>query len=462
MRIVVCLKQSASGELNPLDACAYEAALSIEGAEVIIISMGPNKSEELLLELSRLGAARSILICDRAFAGSDTLATAYVLSLAIKKLSPDLVFCGNKTVDGETGQVGIELAQMLSFNSISRAMSIDAGADKILCKMRNGEVKEALYPALVTVERINTLRLPSIFSRAKEVEIWDAEYLSADTSLCGLNGSATKVLKSEENLQDRRSCKKINASVFFSVLDSALNEKAETQKEEYNGAKMRGVWAFSKEALEEAEPLCEDIKLFELDDPEKIAQRIEKEKPQVILWASDDKSKEISSKVAAILGLGLCADCTALETDGNEMFFYRPAFSGSVVAKIKCTKSPAMATLRTKTETKSPVVVGVGMGVKGNIAEVEQFANKIGADMAASRAIVDSGALPYEMQVGVTGRSISPEVYIAIGISGAVHHISGIRTAKTIIAINPDKDAPIFDFADYGIVMPFEDFLKNI
>ena len=121
-----------------------------------------------------------------------------------------------------------------------------------------------------------------------------------------------------------------------------------------------------------------------------------------------------------------------------------------------------MATLRTKTETKAPVVVGVGMGVKGKLVEVELFANKIGADMAASRAIVDSGALPYEMQVGVTGRSISPEVYIAIGISGAVHHISGIRTAKTIIAINSDKDAPIFDFADYGIVMPFEDFLKNI
>ena len=73
--------------------------------------------------------------------------------------------------------------------------------------------------------------------------------------------------------------------------------------------------------------------------------------------------------------------------------------------------------------------------------------------------MVDSGNAPYEKQVGVTGKMVSPEIYIAVGISGAVHHISGIRSAGTIIAINPDKNAPIFNFADYGIVASFEDVL---
>lgn len=94
MRIVVCVKQTAAGELNPFDACAYEAALQIPDSEVILLSMGPDKTEEMLLNLTRLGAKEGYLLCDRAFVGADTLATAYTLSLAVKKLSPDLVICG--------------------------------------------------------------------------------------------------------------------------------------------------------------------------------------------------------------------------------------------------------------------------------------------------------------------------------------------------------------------------------
>ena len=84
MRIVVCVKQTVAGELNPFDACAYEAALQIPDSEVILLSMGPDKTEEMLLNLTRLGAKEGYLLCDRAFAGADTLATAYTLSLAVK------------------------------------------------------------------------------------------------------------------------------------------------------------------------------------------------------------------------------------------------------------------------------------------------------------------------------------------------------------------------------------------
>ena len=86
MKIVVCVKQTVAGELNPFDACAYEAALQIPNAEVILLSMGPEKSKDFLLNLTRLGAREAYLLCDRAFAGADTLATSYALSLAIQKL----------------------------------------------------------------------------------------------------------------------------------------------------------------------------------------------------------------------------------------------------------------------------------------------------------------------------------------------------------------------------------------
>ena len=110
MKIVVCVKQTVAGELNPFDACAYEAALQIPNAEVILLSMGPEKSKDFLLNLTRLGAREAYLLCDRAFAGADTLATSYALSLAIQKLQPELVICGRQTIDGDTGQTGPSLS----------------------------------------------------------------------------------------------------------------------------------------------------------------------------------------------------------------------------------------------------------------------------------------------------------------------------------------------------------------
>ena len=115
MKILVCVKQNADGELNPFDASAYEAALQLPNAEVLLLSMGPQKTGELLQRLTRLGAKAAYHLCDKAFAGADTLATAYTLSLAVQHLQPDYIFCGRQTVDGDTGQVGPELAQLCGF-----------------------------------------------------------------------------------------------------------------------------------------------------------------------------------------------------------------------------------------------------------------------------------------------------------------------------------------------------------
>ena len=104
--------------------------------------------------------------------------------------------------------------------------------------------------------------------------------------------------------------------------------------------------------------------------------------------------------------------------------------------------------------TAADIIVSVGRGIKEkeNIAIVEQLAKALGGELAASRPICDSGWLPMERQVGSSGQTVSPKVYIAVGISGAIQHLVGMKGAKTIVAINKDPEAPIFEVADYGIV----------
>ena len=120
-----------------------------------------------------------------------------------------------------------------------------------------------------------------------------------------------------------------------------------------------------------------------------------------------------------------------------------------------------MATVRCDTKSDD-VIVSAGRGVMENLDKVKDFAEKMGAVMCTSRPVVDKNLVPYEMQVGLTGKNVSPKVYVAIGISGAVQHTCAIENAKCVIAVNPDKNAPIFSFADFGIVDTFENFLNNI
>ena len=104
------------------------------------------------------------------------------------------------------------------------------------------------------------------------------------------------------------------------------------------------------------------------------------------------------------------------------------------------------------------IVVNLDVMLAKRKMSSKEFAEKINAELCASRALVDKNVVPYEMQVGLTGKTISPKIYIAIGISGMAQHTCAIEGADTIIATNPDKDAPIFNFADYGIVCSFEEF----
>ncbi len=457
MRIAVCLRQGLDGELGPFDAAAYEAALRIEGAEVVLLSMGTPRTGEFLLRLTRLGAKRAYLLTDSVFAGADTLATAYALSRALQMISPDLVFCGRQTLVGDTAQTGPMLAELAGLSLLTNVMRIDSLSDgSVTCQTREGETKAAL-PALLTLERVFELRLPRIGSRTGELVTLSACEVGADPARCGLRGSPTRVAKTFENQSGRRRCRFISRDELDAVIAAAiLSAKAVCEEERGDSdERLPHVCIVGAAPRSYAETVAESITELALSDADTLAREIEALSPDAVLWGSDPKSKRLSSLVAARMGLGLCADCTRLECEVGELAMYRPALSGSVIAKIRSLTRPAMATVRTDEGGAREIVVAAGFGVQNQMDAVSAFAERLGADLAASRKLVDAGIARYETQVGLTGKKVSPPVYIAVGISGAVHHIVGMERAGTVIAINPDRNAPIFDYADYGIVDTF-------
>ena len=453
MKIVVCIRQGLDGEINPFDACAYEAALQIPNSEITLLSMGPEKAKDFLHQLTRRGAKNAVLLSDSAFAGADTLATAYALSLAIKKISPDLIICGRQTLVGDTAQVGPMLSVMCDCSLITNVMEIVGVDTSVKCITRAIGEESADLPALITVERINNLRLPSIRSKMGEISVWSADDIGADKSRCGLIGSPTRVLKTYENSQGKRKCKFITMDELDSVVKSALNNSATKQSETTNnGERLENVVIVGESPREFAQTVSDNITVIEKDSEQNIIDYIVKFTPQAVLWGSDIISKRMASRVAAALNLGLCADCTVLSADGGKLIMFRPALSGSIIAKIESLTYPAMATVRTKDSLVKDVFVCVGFGAKDNLEWVNDLAKKYDAELASTRKSVDNGIMPYSTQVGLTGRSVAPPVYIAVGVSGAVHHIVGMQSSGTVIAINPDKKADIFDYADYGII----------
>lgn len=227
MRTIVCIKQVPSTNevrldpetktiirdgrqsvTNPFDTYAIEQAVQIKelmGGEVIGLSMGIPATERLLREAMSRGVDRSLLLSDRSFAGADTLATSYTLSLGVKNIGDfDLILCGKMAVDGDTAQIGPELAESLGIPHITDVVElIEVSEEKILCKKatdKGHQILEIELPALITVVKdINMPRLPSIpgieFSLDAPFEIKNAQDLNADTKRIGLSGSPTQVVK---------------------------------------------------------------------------------------------------------------------------------------------------------------------------------------------------------------------------------------------------------------------------
>jgi electron transfer flavoprotein alpha subunit len=223
-----------------------------------------------------------------------------------------------------------------------------------------------------------------------------------------------------------------------------------------------------------------------------ICKATEAESPDLILITNNPNGWDLAPKLAAALDAGIVTDVFKIEEDGGDLVFIRRLFNGKFNARFRVSGSPRIATMqpgataayegseagsvealdvvaesRTKVVgvrtaeagghdlTKADVIVSGGRGLAKpeNFQEVLQpFADALGAQMGASRPVVDAGWLPQTYQVGSSGQVVQPKLYIAVGISGAIQHIVGMKSSNYIIAINKDPDAPIFEVADIGIV----------
>ena len=624
MKIAVCIKQvpvvsllkfdnetrrvvrdGVPSEVNPFDVLGMSLAVNLKqahDAEVVVFTMGPPQARDALVQCLAMGADSAVHLNDRAFAGSDTLATARALALALARDEYDLIICGRNSVDAETGQVGAEIADMLDLPQVSGVRHLEIFSPRVTSPgtletssdisvaddmKTNGwllaervtdeghDVMRCELPALITVTEdvapeIYPRRAERQAAQDKPVETLAAADLSDDISVFGTDGSPTWVseIYSIEPEREGVVVRDKPASEAVAELMAYLEERGVFDGSndgpgaaaiERGGRRERGdvgaIWVVAETLGGELRPvttellgraceladeldtcveavligddvaryadaltaygadavwLAQDARLVDYEVSQYtavLADAIREHSPYAVLLGSTVMGRELAARLAGRLSLGLTGDCIGLEVDDEgRLVQLKPAFGGNIVAPILSNTKPYMATVRPGLLTpvapddsieavvrhisldglgearvrivervtdesaegaeldSAHTIVSVGKGIGGpeNLPLLRDLADALGAPLGATRDVTELGWLPRQYQIGLSGKSVSPNLYFAVALSGVFNHAVGIGKAGTVVAINSSARAPIFQSADFGIVGDYAEVVPEL
>jgi electron transfer flavoprotein alpha subunit len=553
-------------EMNPYCRRAVAEGVTLArdtGGVCTVITLGPPSAEDVLREAVAWGADGGLHVCDEAFAGSDTLATARALAAALRAAGPfDLVLLGRNSIDGETGQVGPELAELLDLPFASGVRRIEDAGPFLRLELEHDdgsqEVEVALPAVLTVAERlcdpckvdpegraaVDPARLQRIAAADLGAGPWGE---AASPTVVG----ATRPMEHARELLvlDGPAEEAVQRAVHELARRGALRSGAPTPQDVGGPVAGADAGATAADALAAGTPAPRTGRVVAVlaepgrpqvagellaaaaqlarqvgaivhalaptgtdtgpliaagadvvivldgsgvaeDVSDTVAAYVRDIEPWSLLAPSTAFGREVAARAAAATGSGLVGDAIALSVREGVLVAAKPAFAGALVADITCRSATQMATVRpgvlppaipshrdgtvevrpvgtrgririlgerrnddVETLARAEVVIGVGTGVTPDEYEqLSPLAAVLGAELAATRKVTDRGWAPRARQVGITGRSIAPRLYVALGLSGKFNHMVGVRGAGSILAVNADREASVFTHCDVGVV----------
>ena len=551
------VRRGVGVEMNPYCRRAVAQGVTLAratGGTCTAVTLGPPGADDVLREAVAWGADAGLHLCDTAFEGSDTLATARALAAALRRAGPfDMVLLGRNSIDGETGQVGPEVAELLdlAFGGGVRRLEDLGPSLRLELEHDDGtqEVEIALPAVLSVAERLCDPCKVDADGRAavSATRITRLTASELGPGPWGAAGSPT-VVGAARPMEHHRAGRMLRGTVADQVqaavrelhrrgaLDPGRHEAASASNVEQDGAARQvggdpstriiavlvepGRPQVARELLGAARSLgtetgalvhalCPgDDEVSTMGDggadltvrlagsrvaedvADAVVAYVRQSDPWALLAPSTAFGREVAGRAAAATGCGLVGDAVALSERDGILVAAKPAFAGALVADITSRSATQLVTVRpgvlpapsprrreasvvvrpvetrgrvrllderrdddVETLARADVVIGVGAAVKPEEFELlSPLAARLGAELAATRKVTDRGWAPRARQVGLTGRSIGPRLYIALGLSGKFNHMVGVRAAGTILAVNTDPDAPVFSHCDLGIV----------